>query len=103
MIVLVDTDAGITGIGQGGDAGHRAQRHLERHWQERLRHRDDHGVMEGAQSLSAVQLQKCLLLCSHATAASATGSSSRVIDGSAGTGPCRSPYIQEMLNVTISI
>ena len=41
MIVLVDTDAGITGIGQGGDAGHRAQCHPERHWQERVRHQDD--------------------------------------------------------------
>ena len=41
MVVLVDTDAGITGDRAGRFAGHGPQRCQKRHRQERVRHRDD--------------------------------------------------------------
>ena len=41
MVVLVDTEAGITGVGQGGSPDTRPQRVAERHRQKRVRHRDD--------------------------------------------------------------
>jgi hypothetical protein len=41
--------------------------------------------------------------CVYTSSRSASGSSSRAIDGSVGTSPCRSPYMPEMLNVTDSI
>jgi L-alanine-DL-glutamate epimerase-like enolase superfamily enzyme len=41
MVVLVDTDAGITGGRAGRVAGYGPQRRAKRHRQERVRHRDD--------------------------------------------------------------
>ena len=41
MVVLVDTEAGITGVGQGGSPDTVRNVVAERHRQERVRHRDD--------------------------------------------------------------